>query len=211
VRPAEDNPRWVLQGKVGLLPQANRRYHRYRASPQLKTLASEVLHVFNYCLSRGNLDEAGRSIGTSTSRAFKATSRTWPTSIVSTRASKSEGRIRVLYPSANSDWADLSRWNSPGIHDQTFDTQRHGGRLFTVRSAPFLNDGASTINPETGYSRGRQGTPSFGVYAASKFGYSSFARTWNRAELKDRRSADSNVLLALDLSDPARWPSPRGH
>src|SRR5260370_511886 len=75
-------------------------------------------------------------------------------------------------------------------YDRTFDTNVTG-RLFTVQKAlPFLNDGASIIL--TGSAAAAKGTPSFGVYAASKAAIRSFVRTWT-AELKDRRIR-SNVL-----------------
>src|SRR5882757_2791528 len=75
-------------------------------------------------------------------------------------------------------------------YDKTFDTNVKG-LLFTVQKAlPFLNDGASIIL--TGSAAAAKGTPSFGVYAASKAAIRSFVRTWT-AELKDRRIR-SNVL-----------------
>ena len=75
-------------------------------------------------------------------------------------------------------------------YDKTFDTNVKG-LLFTVQKAlPFLNDGASIIL--TGSAAAAKGTPSFGVYAASKAAIRSFARTWT-AELKDRRIR-ANVL-----------------
>src|SRR5260370_30220054 len=75
-------------------------------------------------------------------------------------------------------------------YDKTFDTNVKGA-LFTVQKAlPHLNDGASIIL--TGSAAAAKGTPSFGVYAASKAAIRSFVRTWT-AELKDRRIR-SNVL-----------------
>ena len=74
--------------------------------------------------------------------------------------------------------------------DETFDVNVKG-TIFTVQKAlPFLNDDASIIL--TGSAAAAKGTPSFGVYAASKAAIRSFARTWT-AELKDRRIR-SNVL-----------------
>ena len=58
------------------------------------------------------------------------------------------------------------------------------------KALPFLNDGASIIL--TGSAAAAKGTPSFGVYAASKAAIRSFVRTWT-AELKDRRIR-ANVL-----------------
>src|SRR5258708_11626723 len=73
---------------------------------------------------------------------------------------------------------------------KTFDTNVKG-LLFAVQKAlPFLNDGASIIL--TGSAAAAKGTPSFGVYAASKAAIRSFVRTCT-ADLNDRRIR-SNVL-----------------
>ena len=59
-----------------------------------------------------------------------------------------------------------------------------GGTLFTVQKMlPILNPGASIVL--TGSTSASNGTPSFGVYAASKAAIRSFGRTW-AAELVSR-------------------------
>jgi NAD(P)-dependent dehydrogenase (short-subunit alcohol dehydrogenase family) len=78
--------------------------------------------------------------------------------------------------------------------DRLYESVKAKGRIdvlfANVGLLPFLNDGASIIL--TGSAAAAKGTPSFGVYAASKAAIRSFARTWT-AELKDRRIR-SNVL-----------------
>jgi len=97
---------------------------------------------------------------------------------------KAKGRIDVLF--ANVPLGSITE----EYYGKTFDTNVKG-LLFTVQKAlPFLNDGASIIL--TGSAAAAKGTPSFGVYAASKAAIRSFVRTWT-AELKDRRIR-SNVL-----------------
>ncbi|MGY4649592.1 NAD(P)-dependent dehydrogenase (short-subunit alcohol dehydrogenase family) [Mycobacterium sp. URHB0021] len=59
-----------------------------------------------------------------------------------------------------------------------------GGSIFTVQKMlPLLSEGASVIL--TGSSAASEGTPAFGVYAASKAAIRSLGRTW-AAELMDR-------------------------
>jgi NAD(P)-dependent dehydrogenase (short-subunit alcohol dehydrogenase family) len=88
-------------------------------------------------------------------------------------------------------------------YDKTFDTNVKG-LLFTVQKAlPFLNDGASIIL--TGSAAAAKGTPSFGVYAASKAAIRSFARTWT-AELKDRRILQTFLALTCRYAAGAQPP-----
>ena len=65
---------------------------------------------------------------------------------------------------------------TPESFDATFDTNVRG-TVFTVHKAlPYLHDGSSVI--VTGSTTSNGGTPSFGVYAASKAALKSFTRTW---------------------------------
>ena len=65
---------------------------------------------------------------------------------------------------------------TPAHYADTFDRNVRG-TLFTVQGAlPVLNDGASIVL--TGSTATLHGTPSFGVYAASKAAIHSFTRTW---------------------------------
>ena len=65
---------------------------------------------------------------------------------------------------------------TPQHYADTFDRNVRG-TLFTVQGAlPLLNDGASIVL--TGSTATLHGTPSFGVYAASKAALHSFAKTW---------------------------------
>jgi NAD(P)-dependent dehydrogenase (short-subunit alcohol dehydrogenase family) len=103
---------------------------------------------------------------------------------------KAKGRIDVLFANVGLGGFVPLGSITEAYYDKTFDTNVKG-LLFTVQKAhPFLNDGASIIL--TGSAAAPKGTPSFGVYAASKAAIRSFARTWT-AELKDRRIR-SNVL-----------------
>ena len=103
---------------------------------------------------------------------------------------RAQGRIDVLFANVGLGGFVPLGSITEAYYDKTFDTNVKG-LLFTVQKAlPFLNDGASTIL--TGSAAAAKGTPSFGVYAASKAAIRSFVRTWT-TELKDRRIR-SNVL-----------------
>jgi NAD(P)-dependent dehydrogenase (short-subunit alcohol dehydrogenase family) len=103
---------------------------------------------------------------------------------------KAKGRIDILFANVGLGGFVPLGSITEEYYDKTFDTNVKG-LLFTVQKAlPFLSDGASIIL--TGSAAAAKGTPSFGVYAASKAAIRSFVRTWT-AELKDRRIR-ANVL-----------------
>src|SRR5258707_3118113 len=103
---------------------------------------------------------------------------------------KARGRIDILFANVGLGGFVPLGSITEEYYDKTFDTNVQG-LLFTVQKAlPFLNDGASIIL--TGSAAAAKGTPSFGVYAASKAAIRSFVRTWTM-ELKDRRIR-ANVL-----------------
>jgi NAD(P)-dependent dehydrogenase (short-subunit alcohol dehydrogenase family) len=111
---------------------------------------------------------------------------------------KAKGRIDVLFANVGLGGFVPLGSITEEYYDRTFDTNVKG-LLFTVQKAlPLLNDGASIIL--TGSAAAVKGTPSFGVYAASKAAIRSFVRTWT-AELKDRRIR-SNVLSPGPVATP---------
>src|SRR5216683_1793887 len=174
-----------LQGKVAVITGGTQGIGLATA----KLFASEGAHVFITGRRQKELEEAVASIGCNVTgvqgdvvnladldRLYESV--------------KAKGRIDVLF--ANVGLGGFLPLGSitEEYYDKTFDTNVKG-LLFTVQKAlPFLNDGASIIL--TGSAAAAKGTPSFGVYAASKAAVRSLVRTWT-AELKDRRIR-SNVL-----------------
>ena len=72
------------------------------------------------------------------------------------------------------------------------------GTLFTVQKAlPVLNDGASIVL--AGSTATLHGTPSFGIYAASKAALHSFAKTW-AVELAGRRIRVNTLVPGSTLT-----------
>jgi NAD(P)-dependent dehydrogenase (short-subunit alcohol dehydrogenase family) len=100
------------------------------------------------------------------------------------------GRIDVVFANAGvGEGALLGEVTEPHF-DKLFDTNVKGV-LFTVQKAlPLLNDGGSII--VTGAVTGSKGTPTSGVYGATKAAVRCFVRVWTN-ELKERRIR-SNVV-----------------
>jgi NAD(P)-dependent dehydrogenase (short-subunit alcohol dehydrogenase family) len=92
--------------------------------------------------------------------------------------------LDVLFANAGGgSFATLEQLTPEGF-DQTFGINVRG-TVFTVQKAlSVLNDGGSVVI--TGSTAAVVGTPSFGVYAATKAALRSFTRTW-AAELTGRR------------------------
>ncbi len=154
-----------LQGKVAVITGGTQGIGLATA----KLFASEGAHVFITGRRQKELDEAVASLY---------------------ERVKARGRIDILFANVGLGGFVPLGSITEEYYDKTFDTNVKG-LLFTVQKAlPFLNDGASIIL--TGSAAAAKGTPSFGVYAASKAAIRSFVRTWT-AELKDRRIR-SNVL-----------------
>ena len=168
-----------LQGKVAVITGGTQGIGLATA----KLFASEGAYVFITGRRQKELDEAVASIGGSVTgvrgdvlnladldRLYESV--------------KAKGRIDVLFANVGLGGFVPLGSITEAYYDKTFDTNVKG-LLFTVQK-----DGASIIL--TGSAAAAKGTPSFGVYAASKAAIRSFVRTWT-VELKDRRIR-SNVL-----------------
>src|ERR1700674_2922518 len=174
-----------LQGKVAVITGGSQGIGVATA----KLFASEGAHVFITGRRQKELDEAVGSIGHDVTGVqgdaanFADLDRLYA-------SVKSKGRIDALFANVGLGGFVPLGSITEEYYDKTFDTNVKG-LLFTVQKAlPFSTEGASIIL--TGSAAAAKGTPSFGVYAASKAAIRSFARTWT-AGLKDRRIR-SNVL-----------------
>src|SRR6202048_4877306 len=174
-----------LQGKVAVITGGTQGIGLAAA----KLFVSEGAHVFITGRRQKELDDAVAAIGSSATGVrgdvANLTDLDRLYEIVNAK-----GRIDVLFANVGLGGFVPLGSITEEYYNKTFDTNVKGA-LFTVQKAlPFLNDGASIIL--TGSAAAAKGTPSFGVYAASKAAIRSFVRTWT-AELKDRRIR-SNVL-----------------
>src|SRR5258707_7232493 len=89
---------------------------------------------------------------------------------------KAKGKLDIVFANAGvAEFAPLGKITEEHF-DKLFDINVKG-TLFTVQKAlPLLNDGGSIIL--NGSSAEIKGTPSFGVYGATKAALRSFVRTW---------------------------------
>jgi NAD(P)-dependent dehydrogenase (short-subunit alcohol dehydrogenase family) len=93
------------------------------------------------------------------------------------------GRVDIVFANAGVGEAALLEEVTEAHFDKLFGTNVKGV-LFTVQKAlPLLNDGGSII--VTSAVTGSKGTPTSGVYAATKAAVRSLVRVWT-SELKDR-------------------------
>jgi NAD(P)-dependent dehydrogenase (short-subunit alcohol dehydrogenase family) len=184
-----------LQGKVAIITGGTQGIGLATA----KLFASEGAHVFITGRRQKELEQAVASIGSNVTGVQGDVAKLADLDRLY-ESVKTKGRIDVLFANVGLGGFVPLGSITEEYYDKTFDTNVKG-LLFTVQKAlPFLNDGASIIL--TGSAAAAKGTPSFGVYAASKAAIRSFVRTWT-AELKDRRIR-SNVL-SPDLSSRRRW------
>ena len=174
-----------LQGKLAVITGGTQGIGLATA----KFFASEGAYVFITGRRQKELEEAVASIGSNASGVqgdvanLAGLDRLY-------ESVKAKGRIDVLFATVGLGGFVPLGSITEEYYEKTFDTNVKG-LLFTVQKAlPFLNDGASIIL--TGSAAAAKGTPSFGVYAASKAAIRSFARTWT-VELKDRHIR-TNVL-----------------
>ncbi len=169
----------VLEGKTALVTGGTSGIGLAAA----RRLAEEGAHVFITGRSRQRLDEAVSQIGSdaigvvSDVSDFDAID-----AVVEAIESHGHGLDVVFTNAGGGEFAPISDITVEHYLD-TFN-RNVGGTLFTVQKVlPLLNRGASVIL--AGSTAASKGTPSFGVYAASKAAVRSLGRTM-AAELADR-------------------------
>jgi NAD(P)-dependent dehydrogenase (short-subunit alcohol dehydrogenase family) len=183
-----------LQGKVAVITGGSQGIGFATA----KLFASEGAEVFITGRRHKELEEAVASIGSNVTGIQGDVATNLADLDRLYESVKAKGRIDVLFANVGLGGFVPLGSITEEYYDRTFDTNVKG-LLFTVQKAlPLLNDGASIIL--TGSAAAVKGTPSFGVYAASKAAIRSFVRTWT-AELKDRRIR-SNVLSPGPVATP---------
>jgi NAD(P)-dependent dehydrogenase (short-subunit alcohol dehydrogenase family) len=139
-------------------------------------MAAEGAHVFLTGRTQLTVDAAVASIGPgATGIRSDVTSMDDLDALVDAITAYGHGLDVVFANAGGGEFAALGDVTPQGFLD-TF-TLNVGGTLFTVqKTLPILNPGASIVL--TGSTSASNGTPSFGVYAASKAAIRSFGRTW---------------------------------
>jgi NAD(P)-dependent dehydrogenase (short-subunit alcohol dehydrogenase family) len=165
-------------------------------------MAIEGAHVFLTGRSQSSVDSAAASIGAAaTGVRSDITDRGDLDELAAAIVDHGHG-LDVLFANAGGgEFAALADVTYQHFLD-TFN-RNVGGTLFTVQKMlPILNAGASIVL--SGSTSAHNGTPSFGVYAASKAAIRSFGRTW-AAEL-----VDQDIRVNTLVPGPVRTPGLAG-
>ncbi|MGU3499405.1 SDR family oxidoreductase [Mycobacterium sp. C31M] len=156
-----------------------------------KRFAEEGAYVIVTGRDRKRLDEIATALG-ERGRAVRAdiSSIDDLDALAGEIATRGSGLDIVFANAGGGDFANLADVTEKHYRDN-FD-RNVAGTVFTVqKTLPLLNDGASVVL--TGSSAASEGTPAFGLYAASKAAIRSLARTW-AAELADRKVRVNTVV-----------------
>lgn len=152
-------------------------------------LADEGAYVFITGRDQTRLDEAAAKIGAHGVRSDISKPEELDT-LAAAIAAHGTGLDIVFANAGGGDFATLAEVTEQHYRDN-FD-RNVAGTVFTVqKTLPLLNDGASIIL--AGSTAASEGTPSFGLYAASKAAIRSLGRTW-AAELADRKIRVNTIV-----------------
>ena len=163
-----------------------------------KLFVEEGAYVFITGRRQKELDEVVKAIGSNVTGIQGDVAQLADLDRLYETVSKMKKRIDIIF--ANAGLGEFVPFGqvSEEHYDRLFNINVKGA-LFTVQKGlPLLNDGGSIIL--TGSVAGVKGTPSFGVYAATKAAIRSFVRTWT-TDLKDRHIR-SNVVSPGPIRTP---------
>jgi NAD(P)-dependent dehydrogenase (short-subunit alcohol dehydrogenase family) len=163
-----------------------------------KLFVKEGAYVFVTGRRQQQLDEAVKAIGTNVSGVQGDVAKLADLDRLYETVARVKGRIDIVFANAGvGEFVPLG-----AVTEEHFDKLFNinvKGTLFTVQKAlPLLNDGGSIVL--NGSVASIKGTPTFGVYAATKAALRSFVRTWT-SDLKDRRIR-SNVVSPGPTNTP---------
>ncbi len=165
-------------------------------------LAAEGAHVFLTGRNQQTIDDAVASIGErATGIRADVANRDDLVAVAEAIGRRGRGLDVVFANAGGGEFVEL-----PDITVEQFTTvfaTNVGGTLFTVQTMlPLLNPGASIVL--TGSTSAYNGTPAFGLYAATKAAIRSFGRTW-AAELVGR-----GVRVNTVVPGPIETPGLKG-
>lgn len=154
-------------------------------------LAAEGAYVFVTGRDRTRLDEAAALIGDRAQGVQSDVSNPADLDAVATAIAEHGTGLDIVFANAGGgNFAALPDITVEHYRD-TFD-RNVAGTVFTVQKVlPLLNDGASIVL--AGSTSATEGTPAFGMYAASKAAVRSLGRTW-AAELVDRKIRVNTII-----------------
>jgi NAD(P)-dependent dehydrogenase (short-subunit alcohol dehydrogenase family) len=167
-----------LQGKVAVITGGSSGIGLATA----KLFVKEGAYVFITGRRKKELDEAVDAIGSNVTGVQGDVARLADLDRLYETV-KAKGRIDIIFANAGIAESALLKDVTEEHFHRTFNANVKG-TLFTVQKAlPILNDGGAIIL--TASVTGVKGSPSFGVYSASKAAVRNFVRGW-AVELKDR-------------------------
>ena len=144
----------------------------------------EGAHVFIMGRRQKELDEAVNSIGREAAGVRGDVTNLSDLDRLYETVQSQKGHIDIVFANAGVAEGAVLEKVTESHFDRLFGTNVKGV-LFTVQKAlPLLNDGGSII--VTGATAGSKGTPTSGVYGATKAAVRCLVRVWTN-ELKDRR------------------------
>jgi NAD(P)-dependent dehydrogenase (short-subunit alcohol dehydrogenase family) len=163
-----------------------------------KLFVKEGAYVFVTGRRQQQLDEAVKAIGTNVSGVQGDVAKLADLDRLYETVARVKGRIDIVFANAGvGEFVPLG-----AVTEEHFDKLFNinvKGTLFTVQKAlPLLNDGGSIVL--NGSVASIKGTPTFGVYAATKAALRSLVRTWT-SDLRDRRIR-SNVVSPGPTNTP---------
>jgi NAD(P)-dependent dehydrogenase (short-subunit alcohol dehydrogenase family) len=152
-------------------------------------LAEEGAYVFITGRDQARLTEAAEKIGAHGVRSDISKPEELD-ALAAEIARHGKGLDIVFANAGGGDFATLADV-TPQHYRDNFD-RNVAGTVFTIqKTLPLLNEGASIIL--AGSTAASEGTPSFGLYAASKAAIRSLGRTW-AAELADRKIRVNTIV-----------------
>lgn len=148
-----------------------------------KRLAREGATVYITGRRQTELDKATADIGDGVTAIQGDVSVAADLDRIMTTIQRAHGRLDILFANAGGgEFAALGTITEAQV-DKYFGINVKG-TMFTVQKAlPLMGEGSAIV--VTGSIAGNQGTPAFGVYAATKAALRSFVRTW-ASDLKGR-------------------------
>ncbi len=169
-----------LSGKTALITGGNSGIGLATA----KRFVAEGAFVYITGRRRANLDEAVKEIGSNVVGIQGDVANLSDLDRLVEQIKREKGSLDILFANAGlGELAPLGSYTEEHF-DKTFNTNVKG-LVFTVQKAlPLLSDGAAIVLNASVVSS--KGSPTMGVYNATKAAVRSFARTWT-SELKDRK------------------------
>jgi NAD(P)-dependent dehydrogenase (short-subunit alcohol dehydrogenase family) len=187
-----------LKGKVAVITAAT----SGMALATAKLFIEEGAYVFITGRRQDKLDEAVKLIGKNVTGVQGDASNLADLDRLYETVKREKGKIDILFASAGMGEAAKLGEVTEEHFDKTFDLNVRGTLFVVQKALPLFNDNGSIFL--NGSIASIKGTPTLGVYSASKAAVRSFARTW-LLELKER-GIRVNILSPGTIDTPILDP-----